>query len=187
MIELVSMIFENIPFPPSTNTLFAGKTRRYKSQKYKFWSQEFDLWAVKNMGSIRGTSATVREHLTDPKNFLSLSVELNVPPSMIFTKDGRNKQIDATNYIKALLDALAPELKIDDSRIFLSNVEFVVYNGPKSPNVTVFIERTRIREKNFAQKKDNEKEKERGQDPREYQNEDGSGEKDPPSKWFRPS
>lgn len=29
-----------LPFPPTTNNLFAGKTRRFKSRRYKEWSDE---------------------------------------------------------------------------------------------------------------------------------------------------
>lgn len=160
MIELSTMVFENIPFPVSTNQLFAGKSRRYKSKKYKAWETEFDLWSIPKMGFIRETGRVVREYLTDPKNFLTFAVELNVPGSMIFTKDGRNKRIDATNYLKCLIDALSSELEIDDNRIFLSKVEFVVYNIKDfTPNVTVFIEQTRIREKRCGTKKENDSQK----------------------------
>lgn len=153
---------ENIPFPPSTNQLFAGKTRRYKSQKYKFWSQEFDIWALKHISAVRGASKFVREYLAQgPDNFITLGIELNVTPQMIFTKDGRNKRIDAHNFTKALIDAISEELKCDDSRFFLSNVEFVCYdNKDFSPNVTITLEKTRLRRRGTTQEKNRERLKE---------------------------
>lgn len=158
MIEFYVMNLQNIPFPPSTNQLFAGKARRYKSDKYQFWLNEFDIWSIKNIRAVRGAAEFVREYLAKgPDNFITLGIELNVPPQMIFTKDGRNKRIDAHNFLKALIDAVADELKVDDSRFFLSNVEFVCYDKKDfCPNVTITFEPYRIRRRGTTQEKNRE-------------------------------
>ena len=187
------MIFENIPIPPSTNQLYAGKSVRHKSTKYKNWQHEFLLWVLKNQGSVLGTRRIVREHFNEsPDNFLKLGIQINVPASIIFTKDGRNKKIDATNFIKALFDNVADELGVDDNRFFLSNCEFVCYdNLDICPNVTIIFDKCKLRRKNHGKskkEKDTTKSRNGKSERRENRNPNArhkERENDPKTKWFR--
>lgn len=73
-----------LPFPPSTNTLFAGKTRRYISPQYKRWRTAAG-WQLQGQ-RVKPITGKV-----------CISVELRAP-------DKRER--DADNYLKAIQDLL---------------------------------------------------------------------------------
>jgi crossover junction endodeoxyribonuclease RusA len=72
-----------LPFPPSTNNLFAGKARRYVSKSYKAWREEAG-WTLEQQEPI--------ERFTGP---VSLTLALGRP-------DKRRR--DLSNFVKAIED-----------------------------------------------------------------------------------
>lgn len=64
----------------------------------------------------------VLSHLEEAKKELTgmhkLTVMLYFEPSRLFTKTGKPKKIDATNFLKAFCDSLAKLLDIDDSEFW---------------------------------------------------------------------
>jgi len=144
-----------LPFPPSVNALYAGKTRRYKSDKAKDYDKAFDIWLFKNRGAVRSAESLVRELEHNQDIFLELTLDYVIPRKDLYTKKGTVKRIDVTNRIKSLLDKLAEAITIDDNRFFLGRVQFLL--GPYK-YVNIGINTTRIRGVNNGKKESNEKE-----------------------------
>jgi hypothetical protein len=79
-----------LPFPPSTNTLFSGKARRFKSDAYKKWiiEAQADIDAQKYVDGFKW-----KNH----KGKVELSLALKAP-------DERRRE--CSNYIQAVEDLL---------------------------------------------------------------------------------
>ena len=90
MIELI------LPYPPTVNSLYAGKKRRYPSPRYKRWRAQAG-WELRQQ---RPQPATGR---------VAIDIELTPP-------DARRR--DASNYVKAIEDLIVDNgiLADDDSR-----------------------------------------------------------------------
>lgn len=96
----------SLPFPPSVNGLFTGKSRRFKSKSYKEWIKI----AKAELDTQRYINAVKREcHLGQ----VNITMHLKAP-------DNRIRDID--NCIKAVLDFLVAHKVIiaDDSRYLRS-------------------------------------------------------------------
>lgn len=82
-----------LPFPPSTNTLFSGKARRFKSPAYKKWlpfaKAEIEAEKYRKGFAWKNHTGKVR-----------ISIVLVAP-------DKRNR--DCSNYIKAIEDLLVSQ------------------------------------------------------------------------------
>jgi len=90
-----------LPFPPSTNGLFAGKDRRYKSKAYVNWLGEADYAMI--------------QQRPYPRFKGKVRLNMRLGPGQA--------NADCTNYIKAAEDLLVRYQVIqDDSRDFVSGV-----------------------------------------------------------------
>ena len=58
-----------LPYPPSVNSLYAGKGRRYKSKAYKAWFLEAGIAINGQTASVRGKKIklTIRVHRPDKR------------------------------------------------------------------------------------------------------------------------
>ncbi len=92
-----------VPLPPSTNNLFAGKGRRYVSAAYKAWKQ---------------AAYPVVKMLSPPES---------LPCEVWLTVCGKvNRQRDADNFFKAILDSLvACKVLPGDSLMYVHGVHTV--------------------------------------------------------------
>ena len=88
-----------LPIPPTVNQLYAGKTRRYKSQKYKLWEAEAGY--MLNAAQIKPLQG--RSYI----NLLSIS------------KD--HKRHDVDNLHKAIGDILQKHNIIENDKLINSN------------------------------------------------------------------
>ena len=87
-----------LPFPPSVNGLYAGQTRRYKSRKYREWSE------------AAGYAINIQRAADVIKGEVKVIYEYGRPA------DKRRR--DVTNYEKAVSDALVENgVFKDDSQI----------------------------------------------------------------------
>lgn len=90
-----------LPFPPSTNGLFAGKSRRFKSKAYNKWLEE----AHRAMDKQK------------PLPYTTNRVDL------VFKLNGGRANSDCSNYIKAAEDLLVSYGCIfDDSKEYVRSV-----------------------------------------------------------------
>ncbi len=88
-----------LPFPPSVNCLYAGKKRRYKSDRYKAWIKEASLY-INAAQPIEGR--------------VDILYEFDIPNKV---------PRDADNYAKAVTDLLVSQGVIkDDSYKFVRQV-----------------------------------------------------------------
>lgn len=110
----------NIPFPPSSNKIYAEsyKTRRkFKTKVALDFEADFRNWAIVNRAEIN----KIKEQLDRfEKNKLKFYIErdFHCEKEKLFCKDGRPKKFDVSNLIKVLDDQLCKVLGIDDAQIF---------------------------------------------------------------------
>jgi Holliday junction resolvase RusA-like endonuclease len=105
----------NLPMPPSVNALFAGTSRRYKSDKYKAFEWEISRWALKNGSSLQLLRAEIEKAIfLDREIALSMSYEFYFTYESILTKENKPKRNDTANRIKAIEDSIAKLIGVDD-------------------------------------------------------------------------
>ena len=111
------MITFTLPFPPSCNTLYPGKARRYKSKKYELWEIEAKI-------------ALYRQNVPSMNDRCIAHYSLNHPDERIR---------DCANYEKAITDVLVKHgiLKGDD-RKHIQGVN-IYWNDQKGNDVLVKI------------------------------------------------
>lgn len=121
-------MLNGVPFPPTVNQLYAGKSIRYKSDKAKAYDTEVDLWYLKNIKTVKAIRTKLRPYKFADHTFLSFKLDFLVPYETLYSKQGKLKKIDVSNRVKALLDKLSELFDVDDNRFFLKNVEFCIGN-----------------------------------------------------------
>lgn len=104
---------EGFPLPPSVNNLYLtiGK-RRVKAGDYRLFERAVMVWMKRNAEAL--DYARQLTILTGPKRFIHIDTMFYMKRERIFCKDGRPKRNDTSNRIKALHDALATILGLDD-------------------------------------------------------------------------
>jgi Holliday junction resolvase RusA-like endonuclease len=107
------IVFESIPIPPSSNHQYVsfvrhGRVIHVKSPELVKWRKEFDAWVILNINGVRAARSFVNGKL------LNVHVDIYWPYEKLFTKQGKPKKLDVSNRLKALHDALADALEIDD-------------------------------------------------------------------------
>lgn len=112
------MISYLLPFPPSTNNLFSGQRRRFRSRTYDRW--------LAHAGAVMA-----RQRVPHQKQPVRIEIELTPP-------DARHRDID--NYHKAIID-LAVKMGVisDDSRAFVRGVAARWSDQPGQPGARVTI------------------------------------------------
>lgn len=104
-----------LPLPPSENQLYRNVPRigRVKSQIYRKYEQEFNVWALQNKLLLKASSLFFQEAIP-----LRIEMKFKFFYNKIYCKDGRIKKMDASNRLKCFLDLLSKSLGFDDSRFF---------------------------------------------------------------------
>lgn len=124
-----------MPFPPSDNRLHRTSRKsfiRYKSGEYLAYEYLVSVYRLANLKAI----SEIKQSLT---GMHKLTIMLYFEPSRLFTKTGKPKRIDATNFLKAQCDSLAKLLEVDDSEFWDVRVIKCKSEHQKS-YVDVFIE-----------------------------------------------
>lgn len=129
-----------LPFPPSVNQLFSGKTRRYTSEAYKAFKWEFDLWS--NQRSIRFMLPTTKKFLAQEiektNGIIDIEFEFYFDRSTIITKQNKPKRNDTSNRIKGIEDSITELIGIDDAYFWNGRFKKLVTQY-KEPYVNVTI------------------------------------------------
>lgn len=115
----MDIIFSGIPIPPSSNNMYCNSRRggRIKSAAFRIWERDFAVWALDSAQTFARGRQLVKERLKQGK-VMAVHCTFYFNRSRIFCKDGKPKKQDASNYIKALHDAMAETLLIDDCWFF---------------------------------------------------------------------
>lgn len=103
--------------PPSSNNMYAGTTRRFKSAVARQFDRDFLTWALVNAQAI----AQIRQHLQanmDRDARIELNAVFYFPRAAIITKTGAAKRNDTSNRIKALHDSISEAIGFDDSLVW---------------------------------------------------------------------
>ena len=104
-----------LPIPPSVNALYAGKSRRYKSKRYKAWLKEC-AGVIKRPPSLRGKVRITYDFFAKNMTFG-----------------------DTSNYTKAALDYLVAAGVIADDNHKIVVEEIIRFAGydKKNPRVEI--------------------------------------------------
>lgn len=102
----------HLPFPPSVNGAYAGKTRRYKSKRYTRWQRDAGFWLIEQK-AVRGIKARVL-----------MQIGLIRPD---------NKIRDVANYEKCVTDTLVAFGVIEDDSQIVANQQFWILRGSIPP------------------------------------------------------
>jgi hypothetical protein len=119
-----------LPLPPSCNSIYATfKGRRIRSKGLCEFVKFVGQWGLINRSSAR-EAMEVCQFWIQKGYFLKVSAQISFLKSQIFTKDGKVKELDASNRMKALHDAISTNiLHIDDRYFWSVSIEKVV--GPR--------------------------------------------------------
>lgn len=120
MIELTSSaaIFSDFPWPPTSNSIYTGQSRRKAADILKVYRSSTHEWWLVNREMV----FKVREHLhnkTHNSGFvLSVHRFFYYQTEDLYTSAGNIKKNDVTNRIKCLDDCLFEILQLDDRLIW---------------------------------------------------------------------
>lgn len=109
------IVIPDFPFPPSENNCYRNNSRggRCKSKGYRDYETMVDQWAMLNLNNIRRARQSIEFH-----NHISIEAQMGFATGRIFTKDGRPKKIDVSNFVKVMHDCLAKLLAFDDKNVW---------------------------------------------------------------------
>jgi Holliday junction resolvase RusA-like endonuclease len=124
----------NYPIPPSINSCYAGKTRRYKSVVYKEYEIEARTYALINKDKIEESRKLIKKWLRHYQK-LKIKIAFEFYYERLYTKKNTVKKLDVDNYVKPLLDNLTPTLHFDDSLIFYQ----IAYKKPGLNTATIYL------------------------------------------------
>ena len=92
-----------LPFPPTTNNLFAGKARRFPSKAYKAWKEEAAM-ALMQQQPLMQFSVPVKltiglarpdKRRRDPSNYIKAPEDFLVNPAEILSDDSQVHDVRA--------------------------------------------------------------------------------------------
>lgn len=126
-----------LPISPSENSMYPTfNGRRIKSKALVQFQRDVNHWRLANKICALQAREICQLWIKNGY-FLKVSVIISFEKSQLFTKDGRAKQLDASNRIKGLHDAIAEYILAVDDRYFWSvSIEKVVGTKQES-NVTI--------------------------------------------------
>lgn len=113
----MSMIVLNgFPMPPSANALHKPiGGRSIKSRTYRLYDDAVNAWCLVNGRNLfKPRTDLLAKMLLNPKMRLCIQATFHFERSRIYCKDDQVKQNDTSNRLKALHDAVARALRIDD-------------------------------------------------------------------------
>lgn len=110
--ELVTIT--HFPMPPSANNLQKSTRggRRYNTEAYQHYIDEYQYWALSNLKLIRAIKEKMQA--MKPHHVLYIETMYFFERHKILTKSGRPKRNDTSNREKALHDGIAKVFEFDD-------------------------------------------------------------------------
>lgn len=137
-LEEQKVYLNGLCLPPTENSLYPTfNGRRIKSKALLQFQRDIHYWRMLNKTTALQARETCQFWI-QKGYFLKVSALVFFKKEKIFTKDGRVKQLDASNRMKALHDAISDQiLSIDDRYFWSVSIEKVV--GDKE-GVNVIIE-----------------------------------------------
>jgi Holliday junction resolvase RusA-like endonuclease len=137
--------FTGLPFPPTSNHQYVsfvrgGKVRHAASKGLTLFNRDMNVWALKHAPQLAAARVQIGEWIRSGMT-LDVRVYLGFDRSKIMLKDGsRPKKVDASNRLKAIHDALADSLGIDDSIFWSVTAEKMEIQEGAQECVTVTIQ-----------------------------------------------
>lgn len=121
-----SILIQNFPLPPSENKLYRNVpgVGRVSTKELKDYKENVRVWALSNKQIIDATKDIIFSEWNNDRA-LKIDCYFVLKHERIYTKDGRPKKLDASNFIKACHDQLALSLGIDDRYFFCGHFEKV--------------------------------------------------------------
>lgn len=105
----------NLPIPPTINSCYAGKNRRFKSGDYKEFDNQLLLWAKQNRKDLGRIRRKIGQLGDSPMDQFIIELVVYFPIKQLVNKcDGRTKANDASNRLKPLEDGIVGIIGLDD-------------------------------------------------------------------------
>lgn len=127
--DCAGVVLEGAPIPPSSNHQYKsfvrhGRIVHVRSPDLVKYRLDFTKWALVQSKGIEVAKAVIEGCAIEVEAFFGFHV------ARLYTKKGTFKKLDVSNRIKALHDALAAALCVDDSHFFSITAEkFTVENA----------------------------------------------------------
>ena len=104
--------------PPSVNSAYTGKERRVKSYSYSLYESTLEYWCLANQRTIK----KVRSHYSRCKMPIAIVLVFKFDTNKILKKSTQAKsaikELDTSNRVKLIEDAISSLIDIDDSYFF---------------------------------------------------------------------
>lgn len=107
-----------LPLPPSENELYRNVPGRGRAatRELREWKAKIALWILQHQNEVRQARAWIREQKQPLVIDIQASFVIHRP--RLWCKKGNPKRLDASNRIKALHDAVAEILGVDDKHVW---------------------------------------------------------------------
>lgn len=132
-------LLSNMPMPPSVNDCYPGKERRFASFELKQYKNHMQLWGLTVAVQLRQIASELRTGLGQPGVMLKVERQFFFHAHRVLTKQVQARQLDHTNFIKCLDDAVCALLQIDDKYIWESSELKIPVAKPTAEQTSVIL------------------------------------------------
>lgn len=140
-----SVWFRGFPMSPSENNMYPTVFSRHKkrfirvpSADLRQFKKDAELWRLQNLGLVNQTRPILKRTLaTSEDALIRVDAYLCFPRDQVYTLKHKRKKMDASNRLKALHDALAEILQIDDRYFSTGISEPVAMTQLETPCIQV--------------------------------------------------
>jgi hypothetical protein len=137
--EIYQVILDHLPIPPKQ---YKTKTQAIRGGKIvsSITREMTDFYTFLKYAWLtvpKPQRDAVKAWAEDPKASIQVTNFFCLPYPKLFTKDGRPKVTDCSNYLKALHDGLSKAIGVDDSRFSLGRGEHVILDKGKPRTIVI--------------------------------------------------
>lgn len=132
---------KKIPLPPSSNQIYASvRGRLIKSQHARIYSNQCQIWALKNFKLLDMIKDHYKSETTLEVNYIFVFHK-----QRLVGKKNQIKKLDAANRIKVIQDELAKMIGIDDSLFLKTTIEKVTCESESDQQVIIEIKAAELK------------------------------------------
>lgn len=130
-----SYLIFGLPMPPPENNLYVNsRNGRFKSKELAAYQQHSDYFHLQEKRALSTLATEIRDQWIPGSKLIEIERYYFFPEEKVFTKDKRPQRMDASNRNKALDDAIATMLEIDDKYFFRGTEEKIATDSMELKN-----------------------------------------------------